>query len=43
MKGIRWIVLGILVLASFVAYVLRTNVSIVSSTSQSRDNGSPTG
>jgi len=30
MKGIRWIVLAILVLASFVAYVLRTNVSIVS-------------
>jgi len=28
-KGIRWIVLAILVLASFIAYVLRTNVSIV--------------
>lgn len=32
MKGIRWIVLAILVLASFIAYVLRTNVSIVSET-----------
>ena len=30
MKGIRWIVLAILVLASFVAYILRTNLSIVS-------------
>ncbi len=32
MKGTRWIVLGILILASFVAYVLRTNLSIVSDT-----------
>ncbi len=30
MKGTRWIVLAIVVFASFVAYVLRTNVSIVS-------------
>jgi len=29
-KGIRWIVLAILVLASFVAYILRTNFNIVS-------------
>lgn len=29
MKGIRWIVLAIIVLATFVAYVLRSNVSIV--------------
>ncbi len=29
MKGTRWIVLSIILLASFVAYVLRTNVSIV--------------
>jgi len=32
MKGIRWIVLAIIILASFVAYVLRTNLSIVSET-----------
>jgi len=30
MKGTRWIILSIIVLASFVAYVLRTNLSIVS-------------
>jgi len=30
MKGIRWIVLSIIVLATFVLYVLRTNFSIVS-------------
>ncbi len=30
MKGTRWVVLSIIVLASFVAYVLRTNLSIVS-------------
>jgi ACS family glucarate transporter-like MFS transporter len=30
MKGIRWIVLAIIVFASFVAYALRTNLSIVS-------------
>ena len=30
MKGIRWIVLSIIVLATFVAYVLRSNLSIVS-------------
>ena len=29
MKGIRWIVLAIIVLASFVAYILRTNFNIV--------------
>ena len=29
MKGYRWIVLGAIVLASFVAYVLRSNVNIV--------------
>ena len=29
MKGYRWIVLGVIILASFVAYILRTNVSIV--------------
>ncbi len=32
MKGLRWIVLAVIVLASFVAYVLRTNFSIVSAT-----------
>jgi len=32
MKGIRWVVLAIIVFASFVAYVLRTNLSIVSET-----------
>lgn len=32
MKGTRWIVLSIIVFASFVAYVLRTNLSIVSET-----------
>jgi len=30
MKGIRWIVLAVIIFASFVAYVLRTNFSIVS-------------
>jgi len=30
MKGIRWIVLAIIVLATFVLYVLRTNFSVVS-------------
>ncbi len=30
MKGIRWIVLAVIIFASFVAYVLRTNLSIVS-------------
>ena len=29
MKGMRWIVLTIIIFASFVAYVLRTNLSIV--------------
>jgi len=29
-KGTRWIILAILIFASFIAYVLRTNVSIVS-------------
>ena len=29
MKGFRWVVLGAIVLASFVAYVLRSNVNIV--------------
>lgn len=32
MRGIRWIVLAILIFASFIAYVLRTNLSIVSET-----------
>ena len=32
MRGTRWIVLAIIVFASFIAYVLRTNVSIVSET-----------
>jgi len=32
MKGNRWVVLAILTLASFIAYVLRTNLSIVSET-----------
>ena len=32
MKGVRWIVLAILVLASFVSYVLKSNFSIVSET-----------
>jgi ACS family glucarate transporter-like MFS transporter len=31
-KGYRWVVLGVIILASFVAYTLRTNVSIVSET-----------
>ncbi|MEJ2128899.1 MAG: MFS transporter [Woeseiaceae bacterium] len=30
MKGYRWVVLAVIILASFVAYILRTNVSIVS-------------
>ena len=29
MRGYRWVVLGVIILASFVAYILRTNVSIV--------------
>ena len=29
MKGLRWYVLAVIILASFVAYVLRTNVNIV--------------
>jgi ACS family glucarate transporter-like MFS transporter len=32
MKGIRWIVLAVIIFASFVAYILRTNLSIVSET-----------
>jgi len=32
MKGIRWIVLAIIILTSFVAYVLRTNFNIVGET-----------
>jgi len=32
MKGIRWIVLAVIVVASFIAYVLRTNFNIVSVT-----------
>jgi len=32
MKGVRWIVLAIIVFASFVAYVLRTNLSVVGET-----------
>ena len=32
MRGNRWVVLAILTLASFIAYVLRTNLSIVSET-----------
>lgn len=32
MKGIRWVVLAIIISASFIAYVLRTNLSIVSET-----------
>ncbi|MFQ5983828.1 MAG: MFS transporter, partial [Woeseiaceae bacterium] len=32
MRGIRWVVLAIIIFASFIAYVLRTNVSIVSET-----------
>lgn len=32
MKGVRWIVLSILIFGSFIAYVLRTNVSIVGET-----------
>ena len=31
-QGFRWVVLGVILLASFVAYILRTNVSIVSET-----------
>ena len=30
MKGYRWVVLGVIIVASFVAYILRTNISIVS-------------
>ncbi len=29
MRGYRWVVLGVIIVASFVAYILRTNVSIV--------------
>lgn len=32
MRGIRWVVLAIIIFASFVAYVLRTNLSIVGET-----------
>jgi ACS family glucarate transporter-like MFS transporter len=32
MKGYRWVVLAVIILASFVAYVLRSNVSIVGET-----------
>ena len=32
LKGYRWVVLGVIILASFVAYTLRTNVSIVAET-----------
>jgi len=32
MKGYRWIVLAVIIFASFVAYVLRTNFNIVSAT-----------
>lgn len=32
MKGIRWIVLTVIILASFIAYILRTNFNIVSTT-----------
>ncbi len=32
MRGTRWVVLAIIIFASFVAYVLRTNLSIVSET-----------
>lgn len=32
MKGTRWIVLAVIILASFVAYVLRTNFNIISET-----------
>jgi len=32
MAGLRWIVLAVIISASFIAYVLRTNVSIVSET-----------
>ena len=32
LRGIRWIVLSIIVFASFIAYVLRTNLNIVSET-----------
>ncbi|HXV37076.1 MAG TPA: MFS transporter [Myxococcota bacterium] len=31
-SGVRWIVLGLIVLASFISYVLRTNMSIVGPT-----------
>ena len=32
MAGLRWIVLAVIISASFIAYILRTNVSIVSET-----------
>lgn len=32
MKGLRWIVLAIIIFSSFIAYVLRTNVNIVGET-----------
>ena len=32
MRGIRWVVLAIIIFTSFIAYVLRTNFSIVSQT-----------
>ena len=32
MKGVRWVVLSIVIVASFVAYVLRTNFNIVGET-----------
>jgi len=32
MKGLRWVVLAVIIFASFAAYVLRTNFNIVSAT-----------
>ena len=32
MKGYRWVVLGAIILASFIAYMLRTNINIVGNT-----------
>ena len=32
MKGYRWVVLAVIILASFIAYTLRTNVNIVGET-----------
>jgi len=40
MKGVRWAVLGVIIVASFFMYVLRTNINIVGE-AMIRDLGRP--